>query len=177
MTGRTLAAIAFRVWGVVLFVGALVSSAAQVAVFTMSPPIAEATFYRAIWIVTLAGPGVVGVAIVVLADRIATWIVPETPPLAIDADRFDLAAIGFGIAGIFVVVSGLQDVASIVYAALTKPDWLRGESSSSYVWGQQRVAIVRVVVEAVAGVVLILGRDGLASAWWRLRGRREEQDR
>lgn len=157
--------------------GALVSSAAQLATFTMTPPVAEATFYRAAWIVTLAGPGVIGLALLVLADRVARWVVPESAPLAIDADRVDLAAIGFGIAGIFVVVSGLQDVASIVYAALTKPDWLRGESSSSYVWGQQRVAIVRVVVEAVAGVVLILGRDGLASAWWRLRGRREEQDK
>jgi len=42
--------------------------------------------------------------------------------------------------------------------------------------GQQQLAIVRVVVETVAGVSLILGRDGLATAWWRLRGRPDEQD-
>jgi hypothetical protein len=176
MTARTLAAIAFRVWGVVLLVGALVSSAAQLATFTMTPPVAEATFYRAAWIVTLAGPGVIGLALLVLADRVARWVVPESAPLAIDAGPSDLVAIGFAIAGIFILVSGLQDVASIVYAALTKPNWLTAESRSSYIWGQQQVAIVRVVVEVAAGVVLILGRNGLARAWWWLRGRPEEQD-
>jgi hypothetical protein len=142
----------------------------------MTPPVAEATFYRAAWIVTLAGPGVIGLALLVLADRVARWVVPESAPLAIDAGPSDLVAIGFAIAGIFILVSALQDVASILYAAFTKPNWLTADSWSSYVWGQQRIAIVRVVVEAVAGVVLIVGRDGMARAWWRLRGRREEQD-
>ena len=176
MPGRTLAAIAFRVWGVVLLVCALVSSAAQIVTFTMTPPAGQEAFYRTAWIVTLAGPGVIGLALLVLADRVATWVVPDTAPLAIDAHPADLAAIGFAIAGIFILVHGLEDGASIVYAVVTKPNWFTAQSWSSYLWDRQPVAIVRVVVEAVAGAALILGRDGLATAWWRLRRRPAEQD-
>jgi hypothetical protein len=161
----------------VLLAHAVISAVTQISLLTASPGApGSGMVYVAAWGLNLAGPCVVGALLVLLADRIATQIVPDTAPLAIAADPVDLTRLGFAITGIFILVSGLEDVASMVRAALTKPEWLAGTPLLSYVWGEQRVAVVRVVVEIVAGAALIAGRDGLATAWWRLRGRADEQD-
>jgi hypothetical protein len=182
MTGRALAAIALRIWGVVFFVGALVSSPQTVFFVRLAPARPQDAWLRAQQIglmLNLGARALIGLALIVLADRIAAVVIPETEPLAIDADVFDLAVLGFAVAGIFILVWGLQDVASIVYTLVAKPGWPPGVSWSSYLWEQQRIAIVRVIVEIAAGIVLIFGRDAIVSSWWQLRGRArgsEEKD-
>ncbi len=177
MTARTLAAIAFRVWGVVMLVTSVVSVATQSALlFSSASSVGRPSWYPWAILVSFIGPAIVGIVLVVLADPVATRLEPDTMTLAIDAGPRDLTVLGFGLAGIFVLVWALQDIASIVYGAVSKPDWMSSVSGSSYLWGQQSVAIVRAIVECAAGLILVLGRDGLATAWTRLRGGLQESD-
>ena len=172
MTGRTLAAIALRIWGIVFLVGALTAAPQTIISVTTAPPGAPAwmSAQGTALLLNVAARALVGLALIIFADSVVALVIPRTEPLAIDADAQELSALALGVAGVLILVWALQDVASIVYTAVTKPPWLTADSWPSYIWGRQREAVVRVVVGLIAGVFLVFGKNGLAQAWWRVRG-------
>jgi hypothetical protein len=175
MTGKALAAIALRVWGVILIVGALASSPSTILFVTLAPAVGpEASVFRVSQIgvaLTLLVHAALGVALVLLADRIVGWVTPDGPPLRIDVYASELAALGFALVGLYALVQGAENIAAAVYTVATKPWWpASSDSTFWYVWEHQREAIVRAFVQIAAGAVLMFGRRAIVNAWWWLRG-------
>ncbi len=113
-----------------------------------------------------------GIAVVVWADRITNLIESDTAPLHIDASARDLQVLGFALVGVFVLLHGLQNIAATAYVWFSKPGWphLDQADSLSYLWSRQSDAIVRALVQVIAGPLLIFGPKTIATAWSRLRG-------
>jgi hypothetical protein len=174
MTGRALAAIAVKVWGAILVVGALASSPSAILFVTLAPGNdAQAAVFRASQIglmLNVVLHAALGVALIVLADRIVAWVIADGSPLRIDVYASELSALGFALVGLFVLIQGAESIAAAVYTIVTKPSWPASDSTFWYVWERDREAIVRAIVQIIAGVLLLFGREAIVSAWWRLRG-------
>jgi hypothetical protein len=175
MTGRALASVALKVWGIFFVVGVL-TSLPEMFVFLRDTvggdPSRAAMHVQGIGMALGLGTrALMGVALFVFADRLVERVIPETRPLAIGASLEDLTRLAFTVVGIFVLVWGLQDTSSVVFALVTKPEWLSDMSRVSYAWNSQQIQAVRAAAELGAGIVLVLGRNGLATAWSALRSR------
>lgn len=175
MTGQALAVIVIKVWGVILIVGALASSPSTILFASLAPAVdAETAVFRASQVGLMLNLVLrlgLGVAIVLLADRIVAWVVPDGPPLRIDVYASELAALGFAFVGLYALLQGAEDIAAAVYTVATRPAWpAANDSAFWYVWERQREAIVRGFVRVAAGLVLMFGRDAIVNAWWWLRG-------
>ena len=175
MTGRAMASIAVKVWGLILVVGALGSSPSTILFVTLVPAVsADTTLLRASQVglvLNLVLQAGLGIALMLAGDRAVAWVVPDGPPLRIDVYASELAALSFALVGLFVLVQGAENIVATVYTLLTSP-WGPTSSDSTfwYVWERQREAIVRALVQIAAGVVLMFGRRRIVNAWWWLRG-------
>jgi len=175
MTGRAMASIAVKVWGVILVVGALASSPSTILFATLAPPVgADTAAIRAsqigqmLNVVLQAG---LGIALVLVADRVVRWVVPDGPPLRIEVYASELAALAFALVGVYVLVQGAENIVATVYTLLTRPWWpISKDGPFWYVWERQREAIVRALVQIAVGVPLVFGRRAIVNAWWWLRG-------
>ncbi len=180
MTGKNLATIALKVWGVVFVAGALMTIP-QMLLFLGGSTGAQQpqALVHLDLMLAILGPlarAIVGVLMILFASRLADATIPETAPLAIDAGVPDLTALAFCVAGVIVLVWGLEDVASIGVTFASRPDWISIASRSDYVWNTRSREVARAIVELVVAAVLIFGRSGLANAWSRLRDRRGAED-
>ncbi len=180
MTARELAAVAVKIWGAILVVGALASSPSTILFVTLAPGgDAQAAMFRTSQIgsmLNLLLHAALGIVLIVLADRIVTWAIPEGPPLRIDVYASELSALGFALVGLFVLIQGVESIAAAAYTIVTKPSWPAGDNTFWYVWERDREAIVKAIVQIITGVLLLLGRGAIVSAWWRLRGGVKEPD-
>ncbi len=175
MTGRALAGVALRVWGVILVVGSLASIPSTILFATLAPGASpEAMVIRTSQIGMMAGlllRAALGVTLVKLADRIVAWVVPDGPPLRIDVYASELAALAFAIIGLYALIQGAENIVGAVYTAASRPTWPSGsERTFWFVWERERETIVRAFVQIGAGLVLLIGRTSLVNTWWWLRG-------
>lgn len=174
MTGRALAAIAVKVWGVILVVGALASSPSTILFVTLAPAVtADASAVRAsqigLMLNLLAHVGL-GTGLILISDRVVGWVIPDGAPLRIDVYASELAALAFALVGLYALVQGAGNAAAAVYTVVTRPSWpMVDDSMFWYVWENQREAIVRALVQIGAGIGLMLGREAVVNAWWWLR--------
>ncbi len=87
LTARSLAAVALKVWGAMLIVGALAALPAATLFATLAPPTdAEASAFRATQIgsmLTLLFQGLFGILLVAFVDRIVRWVIPDGRALRI----------------------------------------------------------------------------------------------
>jgi hypothetical protein len=173
VNGRTLAEILLKVWGVTLIVSALASLPMVVTMVGISgePEGAQAGLVRSSQIVSMINPAVMaflGIALITSSARLAERLIPDTAPLAIEADGHQLQALAFTVVGVFVLVDGLRDAAVALYALATKPEWM-SDGTMPYLWHQQREAMIGGTVRIAAGVVLIVGRHALGRSWRKVR--------
>jgi len=174
MTGRELAGIALRVWGVEVIAGALASLPSTLLFASITPAInVETAAIRASQvgqILDLLLRTALGAGLTLHADRIVGWVIPAGPPLRIDVYASELAALAFALVGLYLLVAGAADIMASIYTMATKPFWpMNSDGTFWYVWERERQAIVRGFVQVGAGTVLMLGRSALVNAWWWLR--------
>ncbi|MCX6539589.1 MAG: hypothetical protein NT151_11760 [Acidobacteria bacterium] len=173
MNAKRLAELALKVWGVTHVVGALVSLPAALWIFgAVSAGDPQAAFVHASrigYVVGLTVQVLAGLAVMVWADSIVALFESDTTPLQVDASSAELQVLGFALAGVFVLVAGLQNAAGTAYVLLSKPKF--DETGTwSYVWSRQGEAMVKAAVQIVAGALLVFGREALVRGWSRLRG-------
>ena len=172
MNAKTLAELLLKIWGITLLISALASLPVTLLMITASSGNnSEAAFLRASQngsILHLVIQALVGTAIIVWADNITDLIESDTTPLQIDTSTAELQVLGFALVGIFVLVDGLGNVAATVYVWFSRPSFDQTDPVS-YIWTRQNEAIVRALVQVVAGALLIFGRETIVHGWSRLR--------
>src|SRR5262245_7399722 len=99
MTGRSLATVALKTWGVVVVVSAIASLPATLLIATASPGIdAQAGIARASQvgvILNLVVHLLIGGTMVALAGRLSEAILPDTAPLQLSVTTGELQALAF----------------------------------------------------------------------------------
>jgi hypothetical protein len=179
MNARTLAELALKIWGITLLVSALASlpvTLLMAAAGAGSDP--QANLIRTTQIASILGvviQAAVGTAVIVWADRITDLIESDTAPIQIDTNIAELQVLGFALVGVFILVGGLQNVASAAYVLLSKPKF--DETNAwTYMWTRQNEAIVKALVQVIAGGLLVFGRKTIAHGWSVLRGQSLNDD-
>jgi len=180
MNAKTLAELVLKIWGITLLVSALASLPISLLMAAAGSGGSEAQdrlirFTNIASILSVVIQAAVGAAVIVWADRITDSIESDTTPIQIGTNITELQVLGFGLAGVFFLVGGLQSVASAAFVLLTKPK-LEGTDALSYMWDRQKETIVRGFVEVAAGVLLLFGREAIANGWSRLRGQSRGDD-
>ena len=172
MNAKTLAELLLKIWGITLLISALASLPVTLLMITASSGNnSEAAFLRASQngsILHFVIQALVDSAIIVWADNITDLIESDTTPLQIDTSTAELQVLGFALVGIFVLVDGLGNVAATVYVWFSRPSFDQTDPVS-YIWTRQNEAIVRALVQVVAGALLIFGRETIVHGWSRLR--------
>jgi hypothetical protein len=171
MDGRTVAAVALRIWGVVLLLQALAAVPGVVlAIKATSGPEESAQFGHAVQnalLCQLGASAILALCLLLWAESIARRAVPETAPLQLGLEASQLLSIGLLLVGVVTLIQGLKDAASLAYALATKPKWVEA-SATSYLWERECGTVVSAAVNSLAGIVLILGRSGISRAWAQL---------
>jgi hypothetical protein len=164
LTPKSLAEVLLKVWALTLTIGALVSILGLVAQFFLPPVDMGAASER----VAMAFQGVyallsliAGITLLKFSADAAEYLAPAgssaEPPIAVQ----NLEVIAFGILGAILLVEGLRDLSSAVFQLATKPVYEL--EAGSYLWRQSREALVGAGVQTIAGLALLLGRQGIAS--------------
>jgi hypothetical protein len=171
MDARALGAVAFKVWGIILFLTSSVAVPTVIMGMTATPyPTEQAALVRASLMSSLLGllaSATLGLFLVLCGDWLARRALPPSEPIQTSIDSSQLLRISLAVVGVVTLIGGLADVASLGYVLSGKPEW--GEvGTTEYLWNRDREAVVRAAVYVVAGVLLILGRHGLASTWEKL---------
>ena len=172
MDGRGLAAVALRIWGVVLLLGAVAAIPGSILVARAAASSPEqAGFVRAAQNASmfhLAASAILGLCLLLWADGVARWAIPETPQVQVGVDTSQLLTVGLVLVGVGLLVQGLENSATVGYVLMRKPQGAE-IGAASYLWERQSETIVKAGVDVVAGITLVLGRAGLARAWAQVR--------
>ena len=170
--GRGIAAVALRIWGVVLLLSAVAAIPGSIlAARAAAWPPEQAAFIRATQNASmfhLAASAILGLCLLLWADGVARLAIPETPHVQIGVDTSQLLTVGLVLVGVGFLVQGLGDSASLAYVLMRKPQGVE-IAVPSYLWQQQSETMVRAGVDLVAGATLVLGRAGLTRAWAHVR--------
>jgi hypothetical protein len=164
---RHLAEVFLKVWAVTLLVEAVLSIPTVVGQLLAVGADGGARGFRIVGAWTFLS--------VALTAVVATWLLKASAHLAerlvpVDAGGSlggNVQAAAFGVLGTYFLVLGLRDGAGLAFRAATKPF---GNDTLSYLWQGSGEAVVGTIVQCIAGLVLILGRAGIASGLRRLRG-------
>ena len=169
MNGRDIAEVALKTWAVVLLAGFIISGPAILIMIAQEPEGGLTRAVQAMQLVQLLAGVLVGLGLLIWARKVSRWVIPETQPLQVAIDITQLSAMAFALAGVFILVDGLQDAVSSTYIMLNKP---RSDPRGplSYLWEQHREATLRAVVQMAVGIYLILSRKGVGRGWSQLRG-------
>ena len=175
MNGRTLIGLALKICGLILLVSAVADAPFTLAMAGARPGLdTESGAFRAsqlAYILSIIGNALVGGALVAWSDRLAGLVCHETPPLSFGLDALQAQVLAFALLGVFLLVSGAEDLAAAIYTLRTTPEHA---DAASYVWDRQGDVIPRTLVRIVAGVSLVFGRETIARGWSRLRGESTE---
>jgi hypothetical protein len=186
MKSKALAELALKIWGIIVLANALVLLPTALALATS---VALDRASQIGYILNFVVHALVGGALILWSGRLVEWVIPESPPLQIDADatelhvleradergvriRRDHVVLGFALVGVFLLVEGLANVAG---AAYTLSRHSRSDNTWSYFWDRNSEAIVKSVVQLAAGLVLLAGSNAIGRGWLRLRGRAAEK--
>jgi hypothetical protein len=167
---RSLGTVALKTWAVILLVSGVLSIGTLLS--QLAAPAAGGE--RRLWVVaTIWNAGylvlslIAAVLLLKYADRVAEKLyTPEETTLPFEA--LQLEQVAYGTLGVYFLVKGVRAVAAAAFQLATRPA-LETETVS-YLWRNQPGVIVDGTVEFAAGLILLLGRRGLAAAFSRLRG-------
>jgi len=172
MDARGIATVALRVWGLVLLLGVLSAVPGLIMGFTAAVyPEEQAGFVRASQIgslLSLLASAALGAGVLLWAELVAKLAVPQTTAISVGVDAPQLLSVGLALVGAVTLVSGLGEAAALGYVLRTKPIGL-DLSNTQYLWERDSEAMVRACVKIAAGIVLLLGRSGLARTWAQVR--------
>jgi hypothetical protein len=172
MDARGIGAVALRVIGLVLLVGVISSIPVVVMGFTVESYAPEHEgFMRASQmgsLLSLLVSTALGVSLLLWAEPLARFALPESATLSIGVDERQLLSVGLALIGALILVHGIEGVASLGYLLLGKPKGI-DMGNTEYLWERESEAMVRACVKIVLGVVLLLGRTGLARTWAQIR--------
>ena len=128
-------------------------------------------------ILNVAVQALVGAAVIFWAGRISDAIVATDADttIRVNANATELQALGFALVGVFVLVAGLQNIAGAAYALFSRPAFDETDALS-YLWARQNQAILKALVQIIAGALLVFGRETIARGWSRLRGESVDRD-
>ena len=173
MDGRTVTAVALRIWGLFLLLGAVAAAPAAVlsirATSWGGEQMARALYAaQAPFLFQLAATAIVGLCLLLWAESVARRAIPETEPLQFGVNASQLLSIGLTLLGLFILIRGLEAGTSLVHALTQKPP-LAEPGTMSYLWDKAPETMARAVVDIVVGAVLVFGRSGFGRAWAQLR--------
>jgi len=173
MDGRTVAAVALRVWGVIVLLDAVAAvPQALLAVRAGSwhgEQMAQAFHTAQVqFLFQLAASAILGLCLLIWAEGIARRVIPETAPLQLGVDASQLLSIGVALVGLFTLIRGLETGVGLAYVLATKPKWVDG-GATSYLWDSAPERVAQAVSNVMLGVILTLGRSGFGRAWAQLR--------
>ncbi len=173
MDGRSVAAVALRIWGVILLLQALATAPGAVLTTRAAAalPAGQESFIHAsqvAFLFQLAAGVILGLCLLLWADSLARVTIPQTESLRVGADASQLLAMALVIVGLFTLIRGLEGLAGLGYMLSQKPRWDETDKLS-YLWDRQSETMVRAVVDVLAGAVLVFGRRGLARSWAQVR--------
>lgn len=166
MTSKVLAQVLVRILGVYLLVASVVSLGNVLSL--VGPGGFRAPLVGALLNVIVTF--VAGAFFVRNGDRIGSWLTSDLEAPDQPTSSVDLFPVALAILGVWVLLIGLRSAAIVGVEFLVRPK-LDETPATSYIWDRQRLALVTAVVDTIAGIVLISGREGIANAWARLRGR------
>ena len=172
MNARGIAAVALRIWSLVLLLCLITEIPALILGIAATPYPAEAAgAIRASQTGSILA-GLVTAAVAVCVLRWAEWIarraIPETEAIQLGLDVSQLLSLGLALLGAVTLLSGLEDAAVVGYVLAAKPSWVDG-GDLSYLWEHEPQSMVRAGFKILAGVTLLLGRGGFARAWAEVR--------
>ncbi len=172
MDARGIGAVALRVWGLVLLLGVITAVPAVIMGFaTPTYPEEQAAFIRASQVsslLSLLANAALGACLLLWAEPVARLALPESAPISIAVDEHQLLSVGLALVGAVTLVNGVAEAAALGYVLRGKPSGI-DMGNTQYLWERESEAVVRACVEIVAGVVLLLGRAGLARGWAQIR--------
>jgi hypothetical protein len=164
LTARTLAEILLKVWAVTLVVHGLLGLAQVISQF-MSPLNGREWRIVASWnLVPLILTLVAGITLLKFSPAIARRLDPA-PSTGEHGSQMplpsaSLAVVAFGVLGASFLVEGLRDLASALFQLATKPS--NADINLNFMWQQSPQAVIGAAVQTVAGLALLLGREGIA---------------
>jgi hypothetical protein len=165
--GRGIAAVALRIWGLVLLLGAVATIPGSILAARATPwPPEQAELIRASQnasMFQLGASAILGLCLLLWADAVAHWAIPETSDVHIGVDTPQLLTVGLVLVGVGILIQGLEASATLAYVLMRKPEGIE-IGAPSYLWERQSETMVKAVVDVVAGATLVLGRAGLARA-------------
>jgi hypothetical protein len=166
MTSKALAQVLVRILGV-YFIAASLATVGNVLMF-LGPNQFRATVVGASLNVIVTF--VVGIILVRNGDGIGAWLTSDFEPAEETTTTVNLLPVALAIFGVWFLVAGLRSAAVVGVEFLARPKFDE-TPGASYIWDRHRQALVTAVVDTIAGIILISGREGIANAWARLRGR------
>jgi hypothetical protein len=172
MDGRGMAAVALRMWGLVLLLGSVAALPGSILLARASPgPPEQAEFIRGSQnavLFQLTASVILGLCLLLWADAVTRWFIPETPSIQVGVDMSQLLTVGLVLVGVGILIQGLGDSVASGYVLMRKPQGAE-PGPLSYLWERQSETLVRAVVDMVAGTILVLGRARLARGWAQVR--------
>jgi len=167
MTSKALAQVLVRILGVYWIVVSLVS-VGNVLGFVGPQPIPRGIVVGQSLNVIVTF--ICGAFFIRSGDRIGAWLTSDLEPADESTGNLDLLTVALAILGVWILILGLRSAAIVGVEFLVRS---RSDETpaASYIWDRQRLALVTAAVDTIAGIVLISGREGIANAWARLRGR------
>jgi len=172
MTGtRNFVTALLKVWGVVWLVSG-VTGLANVIIELFTRPFAssDAAMQRFSQFSSMATVLVtLGAAIVLIkyGESISARLIHIDDEFALAVSPTQLEAALIGVLGAYLVVRGFREGAVTAYALIRRASW-DPSGSIEYVWRNRESAVVGAAVDFLSGLVLMLGRKGIAETWGRL---------
>ena len=171
MTTRKLAEILSKVWAVTLVIEAIIAAPSMIWTIYPVPTGGPSAAFAVLAGIVLRL--VAGVAVMVWADDIVGLFEVEGIDFSFTPTGRELLAVAFALVGTYFAVLGFANLAGVVYLWLMKPE-LGETSAKTYMWQTYGEQMVRTVVQLVAGVALVLGREVIATNIAKLRGFHED---
>lgn len=175
MTIRTLGILLLKLWGLLSFVGGLISLVSLALLVAAAPETGDAGMNRYMHLTTALSAVVslaFGAILLFGAGSIVRMIYPDADSEAAGGfDRYtlaDLQSVAFGAVGAYLAISALRNIAELVYAIARQPDW-DTTGQLTLVLEQRQEELAGAAVQLLFAVVLLFSRSALASAWSRLR--------
>ena len=173
LTAKSLAQVLLRLWAVTLLVEVALAIPTFVSQFLgTGTPDASWRLVAGWTFVHVALTAIVAFSVFKFADPIADRLVQgsvESDPLT----TMSFQAVAFGVLGAYFLIHGLRDSAGLLFQLATKPRYIN--ENLSYLWEQSAGGLVGAVVQTVAGIALLLGRNGFVVAWQKIRGQAPDE--
>ena len=171
MTNRSVTRIILKVWGLIWIVTAVGSVGTLITLALSSSgggdPFQQ-RYLSASFFANVGGAFIFGLALVLGAGKIATWLFRREESLSVVYSTEALQAAAFAVLGIYFVVQALPGMVAVLRTVTTKPRWDQ-QSSAEYLWEHQRDTFISSATQAVAGFLLFFGSATLSRFWHRLR--------